>query len=653
MKDLLNMFISKMIITNFKGVKKLTIDFKDITNIYAANGGFKTTIADAWFWVLYGKDSHDRKDFNIKNTVDTSLNRGDHEVEIHLTTGRNTDVFKRVFREKWTKPKGQKDQVYSGNENLFYCNDVPMQAKEYAAKIDEIIAEGALKLLTNPNHFNSLKWTERRNILFELAGNVSDEEIAQARPEFITLLESLSNKTLKGYKNEIAVKKKKLKDDLTAIPHRIDELNRSLPEVQEYDAIEVEISVKNAEIALLDASMTDTTKAYNTKFEAIQVKQTTIHNLKTKLNSIRHRVQVELTNAANDIKNKRIELANKVQDAERDIKSKTLLIESSESKVKDLEVKTQQLRVDWSNKNSEQIKFKEGEFECPACRREFETEDIESKKSQLETNFNSAKERELNVIVANANNHAKEVTSTNDLVAILKSSLEKLKAELEATKSELSEFDEKNAVPIGGVSIDFKLAKDHEYVQIEGQLTALEGQPEDKPEIDLSEIKEQKRLISIDVDGLKSHLTTKIQRENALKRVSELENEESNLSQQIADLENIEFSINEFTRARIETTEARINGMFKYVTFKMFNIQVNGEEDETCETMYKGVPFSDLNTAGKIWAGIDIINTLSRHYGLSAPIFLDNRESVTMIPEINAQLINLIVSPEDKTLRVA
>lgn len=653
MKDLLNMFISKMIITNFKGVKQLTIDFKNITNIYAANGGFKTTVADAWFWVLYGKDSHDRKDFNIKNTVDTSLNRGDHVVEIHLTTGQNTDVFKRVFREKWTKPKGQKDQVYSGNENLFYCNDVPMQAKEYAAKIDEIIAEGALKLLTNPNHFNFLKWTERRNILFELAGNVSDEEIAQARPEFISLLAAISNKTLKGYKGEISAKKKKLKDDLIAIPHRIDELNRSLPEIMEYEAIEVDISLKNQDIANLDGSMTDTTKAYNSKFEAMQIKQMTIHNLKTRLNAIGHRVQTEFNAAANEIKSRRIELTNKVQDVERDIKSKTLLVDSSESKVKDLEIKTEQLRDDWSNKNSEHIKFKEGEFECPACRREFETEDIDSKKLQLESNFNSTKERELNGIVANANNHAREVTSTKDLVAILKSSLEKLKTELEEARAELSVFEEKNVVPMGGSSIEFNLAKDLEYIQLKGELSMLENQPVDKPEIDLSELKEQRRLIALEVDELKAKLSTKIQRENALKRISELENEESNLSQQIADLENIEFTIEEFTRARIETTEARINGMFKHVTFKMFNIQVNGEEDETCETMYKGVPFSDLNTAGKIWAGIDIINTLSRHYGLSAPIFLDNRESVTMIPEIKAQIINLIVSPEDKTLRVA
>jgi len=651
MESIINMVISKMIIHNFKGVKDLTINFTDVTNVYAQNGGFKTTIADAWFWCLYGKDSHDRKDFNIKNTVDASLNRGDHEVTLFITTGSNEDVFKRVFREKWVKPKGQKDAVYSGNETLFYCNDVPMQAKEYQAKIDSIIAEGALKLLTNPNHFNSLKWTERRNILFDLAGNVSNSEIANMRPEFAALINSLSNKTLVEYKREVSAKKKKLKDDLTAIPTRIDELQRSLPEVVDYDSIQAEIDLKRNSVADIETAMNDRTTAYDSAYKVIQSKQQQIHSAKTAISQYRFDVQSQLQDGINSVRNKRNTLQQNVDTIERDIKSKNLLIASSESKVEDLAEKTAALRLQWVLKNETVLLFQPGEFACPTCKRDLDQDDIESKKSELEKNFNSDKEFSLKQIADKAGVHKKEVDSSTELVETLKAALVTLTGQLNEAKRELSAFEDQHSGPVN--SLEEVLVTDQKYIGLSDELTLLESQITESPVIDLSDLQSQRQTIALEIDTLKSQLSTKTQRENALKRLSDLENDESNLAQQIADLEGIEFNIDDFNRAKIETTESRINGLFGYVTFKLFDKKIDGEEFEVCETMYNGVPFSDLNTAGKIWAGIDIINTLSRHYKLSAPIFLDNRESVTLIPEINSQIINLIVSPDDKTLRVA
>jgi len=651
MKNLLNMFIDKMIIRNFKGVKELVIDFKDVTNIYAANGGFKTTIADAWFWALYGKDSQDRKDFNIKNTVDTSLNRGEHEVLLFITTGSNQDVFKRVFREKWTKPKGQKNQIYTGNETLYYCNDVPMQAKEYQAKIDSIIGEGALKLLTNPSYFNSLKWTERRNILFDLAGNVTDAEVAGTRPEFAALMNSLSNKSLVEYKREVSAKKKKLKDDLVAIPARIDELQRSLPEVADYARIEAEIALKQSQISEIETAMNDRTSAYDQEYKKIQLKQSEIHNLKTKLNQIKFRIQSEIQSASNQKIQKQNQLANRVQTLEQDIKSKKNLIQSSEKKVSDLAAKTDELRNRWAEKNITEIKFQEGAFCCPTCKRDLDEGDVEEKKNQLISNFNNDKNRVLDSIVAEANSHKKEVESTNQMVVTLKNALQTLENQLGAAKQELSAFYGENDTE--NESLESILLYDDQYVQLSQELKLREAEPIISPKIDLSDLKEEKRLIALEIDQLKAKLSTKVQREKALKRLGELENEEGNLAQQIADLEGIEFTIEDFNRAKIATTESRINGLFRYVTFKMFDYTVDGNPVETCETMYNGVPFSDLNTAGKVWAGLDIISTLSTHYGISAPVFIDNRESITLIPDVSSQIINLIVSPEDKVLRVA
>ena len=140
--------------------------------------------------------------------------------------------------------------------------------------------------------------------------------------------------------------------------------------------------------------------------------------------------------------------------------------------------------------------------------------------------------------------------------------------------------------------------------------------------------------------------------ENAQERIKELKKEERTLSQQVAELEGQEFLTEEFTRAKVSMLEEKINKVFKYVTFKMFKTQVNGGLDDCCEAMVEGgVPFADTNNAAKTSAGIDIINALNKFYDITAPIFIDNRESINRIIETDSQIINLIVS-QDKTLKV-
>ena len=86
--------------------------------------------------------------------------------------------------------------------------------------------------------------------------------------------------------------------------------------------------------------------------------------------------------------------------------------------------------------------------------------------------------------------------------------------------------------------------------------------------------------------------------------------------------------------------------MFKFVKFRMFNQLINGGTEPTCETLVSGVPYSSANNAGKINAGIDIINTFSKFYGIFAPIWVDNAESVNSIENTWSQIIKLYVTNE-------
>ena len=137
-----------------------------------------------------------------------------------------------------------------------------------------------------------------------------------------------------------------------------------------------------------------------------------------------------------------------------------------------------------------------------------------------------------------------------------------------------------------------------------------------------------------------------------LKRIAELEDEYRTQQNALAELEKTEYTIQQFRKAQIEHIEERINRMFEIVKFRMFEKQVNGGEVETCEAMVNGVPFSDLNNAMKVNAGIDIINTICREKKCSAPIVIDNREGVTNILPTQSQIINLIVDSRCATLKI-
>ncbi|MGV8131376.1 MAG: hypothetical protein ACP5N7_04740, partial [Candidatus Pacearchaeota archaeon] len=131
-------------------------------------------------------------------------------------------------------------------------------------------------------------------------------------------------------------------------------------------------------------------------------------------------------------------------------------------------------------------------------------------------------------------------------------------------------------------------------------------------------------------------------------RINELSEEERKLAQELAKLERQEILTETFIRAKSDILEQRVNGMFSLVKFKLFNEQINGGLTETCVPTIYGVPFPDANNAAKYNAGIDIINALSKKYSVTAPIFIDNREGINRIIPTNAQIINLIVSKDEK-----
>jgi len=136
-------------------------------------------------------------------------------------------------------------------------------------------------------------------------------------------------------------------------------------------------------------------------------------------------------------------------------------------------------------------------------------------------------------------------------------------------------------------------------------------------------------------------------------RIVELEELEVKLSTDQMDLEKQLTQLEIFIVASVESQADSINNMFELATFQMYKKQINGGIDnDVCETMLDGVRFNAVNSAGRYQVGVDIIKQLQKFYGVSLPIIVDNRESITDLPDVGCQLINLYVSPDDKEIRV-
>lgn len=644
--------ILRLTLLNFKGIRSLTVDFDEHeTNIYGANAAGKTTVFDAFRWVLFGKDCNDRKDFNIK-TIGADgkpIERLPHEVTADLVVDGEQITLKKCYVEKWTKKRGSAVETFSGHAVECYYNDVPCSVKEYEAKVSEICDEQVFKLITNPLFFTSQKKDFQRGMLINLTGDVTNQELVDENTEFSELVGMLSGKTVEELKREVASKKRKIKDGIDNIPARIDERKRDMPEVLDWSAIETNIKVHEYEITQLDAQIADRSKAFNeiTKHKQEVAKQ--LSEVKSSITARQFELKDKLLADYNESRRAHDTAVQRATTLRNERRVKGLALPRLEKELASLKEKREGMIAEW--RNIKAMTFAEpdrNDFICPTCKRPLEADDVEAKIEDLRISFNADKSKRLesNKTIGIETKNAieakeAEIKAINDGCFKLDNEI----VEIENSASYKTEPTEPNIEPMIEADSTLQGLK----AKAANLQTELDKEVSAPDTSDLQELK-SKHQEAINADKVKLHNRETIANSN--KRIKELEDEYKTNQDELARLEGIEFTIQQFCKARIEHVESRINGMFKLVRFKMYEQQINGGEIETCEATVNGVPFSDLNNAMKINAGLDIINAICAANGIIAPIFIDNRESVSDIVSTQSQIVNLIVDGNCKTLKI-
>lgn len=655
--------IRQMSLLNFKGVRELTVDFDEHeTNVFGANHTGKTTLFDAFVWLMFDKDSQDRQNFGIR-TYDESGNiipKLPHEVSACIEVNGVEINLKRCFVENWTKKRGSQEAVYDGNSEERYWNDVPCSKTEFAKKIADICDESIFKLITNPLYFPSMKPAIQRGMLFQMAGDLTDADVAASDQEkFANLAEQLSQKTLDEYKREIAAKKKRIKEAIETIPARIDENKRQMPEAEDWAAIEKDIKEKEAKIRDLDGQISDESKAYQAKAQETASKAKELAEKKrqraVREGAVRDELLKDFYKQTEDYNNRRIaaqqqnfDISQRRRMAESDIRREKEVIISLQCDINEREQRLNRLRDEWHSIKAREFNPENLETVCPHCGRPYEQSQIDHSIEEQRQAYNAHTSHLLSENKTNGQKVAAEV-------AQLKESIAKSEAVIKEKEVILASLVEKPFTETAPTQPDITsgIASDAELQQIDKEIAALEAEiakPIEKPDTDF--LTDGKNLLLDGIEDDRKRLAKRDTIDATFKRIEELEKELKKNNEALTELEGIEFNILEFGKAKVAMVEGKINSLFSIVRFKMYERQINGGEVETCECMMHGTPYSVLSNSEKINAGLDIINAICRANEVNAPIFIDNRESATDIIDVDSQVINLIVDASCTKFRV-
>lgn len=672
--------IKRLALANFKGLRSVAIDFSDgVTTISGRNGTGKTTVMDAFTWLLWGKDSEGNTDtkFGIK-TNDAQGNfipDLEHEVTgtlevIDTETGDiETVELRRVLVEEWKTEKGKTERKLKGHHTDYFYNGVPLKTKgEYDERINAIIPEAVFKMLTNPDYFLSLHWTAQREMLLQIAGGVSYEDVAQNNKAFAALIEQLSGKTVEDYKRELAAQKDKITKALEKIPTRIDEITRATPITPDYTALNLEKEQLAKELNDIDEAATSAAEANRIAYEAAA-------KVQTQINEKRSSQQAILFNAKENARNeayKKNEAYNnadrKLQQVINDERSEANRYRSehdrltrekkhAQNTVDGYKQMQNELREKWYKVNAEEF-TETANLICPlfkhACADPVALAKYNSDREAAREKFYSDREERLNKINEDGKRLNEMITAQEEEASRIDKELAALEANHTATTKKAQEDREALQKVLNEnprVSIDLNINGEDlpEWVALQKEIEELSAKlpTSNQSTTNTVEIRQRKASITTRLDEVKRKLSLRTIIESNEKRITELNEEAAKLAQERADLQGSEILVADFVKARMSEVERRVNELFSRVQFKMYKTLVNGEEEPDCICLIDGVKYADKNAAGKVNAGLDIINTLCAFHNVSAPIFVDNAESINEFIPVGSQLIKLVVTTED------
>ncbi|KAA1180879.1 AAA family ATPase [Paenibacillus sp. B2(2019)] len=648
--------LERLTLRNFKGIKEFNVPAagRDI-DIFGDNATGKTTIFDGFLWLLFGKDSENRteqkfeiKELNIVGMV--QHHKLEHEIEGTLLVDGHRRIFRRVYAEKWTKKRGAPVESFEGHTTTYNVDGVPLNMREFQTEVDSIIKEDLFRLLTSPSYFNEvLKKEDRRKVLLEVSGDLTDDEVIHSNKELAGLPTILVGREMEAHKKVITARSAAINKEIKELPVRISEVQRQMP-----DATDLDEELLKEDVALL-RSRIESREAEVSRILSggeVSVKEKRLREVEAEQIDIKSRLQSSVLNKMAEKRNAVNLKHAKLDQYRRNIEDKQQRIKQYERLAAGRRQEADRLRADF-NALKEEVFEHHHDANCPTCGQTLPDEQIKVAHEKAEADFNlRLAERKAHInadgkaAVAEAEKFEQEVKRLQVDIEELNNALATLQTEISAAESELTELRAGVKDPAADPEYAGKIA---EATRLQQEIVTLRQSSQSAA----AGVREEIGRLRLEVEDMERDIAKFDGVQRGQQRVAELEQQESSLAAEYERLQHELFLCEEFTRTKVNLLDAKINSKFKLARFRLFEEQVNGGLKEVCDTLYKGVPYEGgLNNAARINVGLDIINTLSQHYGVSAPVIIDNAEAVTKLIYTDAQVIRLVVSEKDKKLRI-
>lgn len=642
---------------NFQGIKNADFKFDGKNaSIYGDNATGKTTVFNAITWLLFDRASTDTKNFTPKTRdAQGDAHNLNHAVSAQLQADDGRRIsFKKTFHEVYKKKRGSAIEEFSGH-TIDYCVDgVPVKEKEYAAALLTMCGDAErMKMLTMPHYFaENMTWDARRKILLEMCGDVSDEAVIASDTELRDLPEYLrmpgtadQRYTVDEYKKIAASQKTDINRELQEIPGRIDEAQRAICEQRYSEDDARQLSELQAEYDRLGV---DKARLLAGDTGLSQARERTARAREELANA--RAAYIEETARANEETSRAIsDLQQQAQDARMKLNAAQAQRQRHIDAVRRMTQIRERLLAEYQQVQAG--RWDENEAVCPTCHRALPEEEI----AQMREAFNLRKSRRLEDINTSGQQEASKgmiaseqaaADALNAVAEQLNKQTEALNGQLEARRAQYKQFP--------------PFERTEKYTALSRQVADCErqeGAAGQSAQGAVAEIDTKMQEIYTQIRAFQQRKASAEQTVKQRERIAELEAREKELAAQYEKIERGIYLCDQFTKTKVSLLTNRINSKFHSVRFRLFQEQINGGIKDDCEVMVpckdgRLIPYTVANHAARVNAGLEIIDALSRHWGVSMPVVIDNAESITRLANTYTQLIRLVVSENDKQLRL-
>lgn len=622
---------------HFKGLREVDIPFGLSTVIKGMNGSGKTSVSDLISWIVFDKDSKGNSKFEVR-TLDASGQKI-HHTEIvgilNMTVDGVEYEVKKTQKEKWVKKRGQEQQEFSGNQNLFEINGFPKSDKEYKAFIASIIDEDIFKLLTNPMAFPAMDWKKQRELLMRFVSDVTPEEVAESVENFDLIAADIAVASVDDCKKKYTKAKKELKDKQETIPVRIDELEKSKL-IVDVDALNEQATSIQAKIDVAENELKE-----NPVASVERLNEQLLMNAQ-KLEMLNEEADRDRKRKYDEAKANEMDIVNKLANRRKELSEKQAYIAEELAKAQNAKKAYDDLGNEFASVKAEQ--FDESQNVCKYCGQALP----EGKQEENRNRFIKVQQERKDQINKEAVRYRQINRCSVDNAKQAEEGLNEIKSAITDLENKLLEAEA--ASKIFEVPSDALGTDEYKKLIAEQKTIKQKIADRDKAIAERSEKEFLVRSLRNELRAVQDQLASVKVNEGIDARIAELREELRTVSQKLADSDRLIFVLENYVKFLAD----KINDRFEGLEFKLFETQINSGVRECCEITYNGVPYSNLNSGHRIVVGLEIIKTLQELYDVKAPVFIDNSETLNEfnMPKMDCQVVALKVS-EDKELVIA